>query len=141
MREFVRLLQTDLLVRMLKLVAVFVLVAVTGWGGFWLGSRLQPGETPVAVSLLSMLWVVTVLMAVVVVPRILTWLNAQFKDGAQHALQVGTSIAEIKNQRVVTTARRSALDLPSLNRPTVPPLQAVAREALPMPRIQVLDED
>ena len=85
--------------------------------------------------------VVTVLAAAVVVPRILTWLNAQFKDGAQHALQVGTSIAEIKNQRVYATARRSALDLPSLNRPSAPPLQAVAREALPMPRIQVLDED
>lgn len=141
MREFVRLLQTDSLVRTLKLVAVFLLVMVTGWGGFWLGSRLQPGETPIAFALLSMLWVVTVLGAAVVVPRVLTWLNAQFKDGAQHALQVGTSIAEIKNQRAYATARRSALDLPSLNRPTVPPLQAVAREALPMPRIQVLDED
>lgn len=141
MREFVRLLQTDSLARTLKLLAVILLVMVTGWGGFWLGSRLQPGETPVAVSLLSMLWVVTVLIAVVVVPRILTWLNAQFKDGAQHALQVGSTIAEIKNQRVVATARRSALDLPSLNRPAVPQLKAVAREALPLPRIQVLDED
>lgn len=141
MREFVMLLRTDSLGRTLKLVAVILLVVMTGWGGFWLGSRLQPGETPFAFALLSMLWVVTVLAAAVVVPRILTWLNAQFKDGAQHALQVGTSIAEIKNQRVYATARRSALDLPSLNRPSAPPLQAVAREALPMPRIQVLDED
>lgn len=141
MRDFVRLLQTDSLARTLKLAAVLLFVMVTGWGGYWLGSRLQPGETPIAVSVLSMLWVVTVLIAVVVVPRLLTWLNAQFKDGAQHALQVGTSIAEIKNQRVVAAARRSALDLPSLNRPTIPQLQAVAREALPMPRIQVLDED
>ncbi len=78
MREFVRLLQTDSLVRTLKLVAVFLLVMVTGWGGFWLGSRLQPGETPIAFALLSMLWVVTVLGAAVVVPRAMTNLRTTF---------------------------------------------------------------
>ena len=42
MREFVRLLQTDSLARTLKLAAVLLFVMVTGWGGYWLGSRLQP---------------------------------------------------------------------------------------------------